>query len=85
LASRLVVWFSRIAEGVAAVSTRSQGLKSTVPPPLPPKPLSTLAVSHGAALGPVLQPHQLFSALAVPQYTERPVAPIAAVLFTIRE
>src|SRR5262245_41853481 len=67
LASRLVVALRRIVEGVAVVSTRSQGLKSTVPPPIPPKPGSILAVSHGAAFGPVLQPHQLFSALAVPQ------------------
>src|SRR5262245_44670228 len=53
-----VDWFVTIGEVEAVNWSRYQGVKLSVPP-------AVLAASHGAAPGPVLQPHQLLVTVAV--------------------
>src|SRR4051794_8725761 len=55
LAVTAAVWLVTMVAGLALTRSRSQGVKVVVPP----------ARSHGAALGPVLQPHQLLVAVTV--------------------
>src|SRR5512147_1574121 len=58
LAVNEVDWLVTIGEVPAVNWSRYQGVKFSVPP-------DVVAVSQGAAPGPVLQPHQLFVTVAV--------------------
>ena len=58
LAVNEVDWLVTIGEVLAVNWSRYQGVKVSVPP-------AVVAVSQGAALGPVLQPHQLLVTVAV--------------------
>src|SRR5882724_2347892 len=74
-------------DGVAVVWIRRNGAKLTEP--LPPAP--NRAVSHGAALGPSLQPHQLLVTVAAPASSPvlnspvPPALPTCTVLLATRE
>ena len=79
LAVRPVDWLTTTGD-VAAVSwLRYHGVKPSVPP-------EVVAVSQGAAPGPVLQPHQLLVAVTVPASTLRwSPLPSGALLPTISD
>lgn len=62
LAVKVVLCPSVIVEGLAVCRKTIHGVKFK----LPELPGVKTAVSHGGALGPVLQPHQFWAALAVP-------------------